>query len=150
MGGLLEFTDETLGALVATGCKVTCPVCGRRAMSQIYADFHSSGIGQHMRASHPEVADRVVSASRRLASARKAKSLADEAEARARPLRQHVVTGAFLDEVSSEIRSLMGMMEPYFAQCDSATSAADDLLERIDAMQAPSPATDPFYGMMES
>jgi tellurite resistance protein len=103
-------------------------------MSQAYRDFHGSGIGQHIIAAHPDLADRVVKASRRLAKAEKARIADEQKEARERPLRSHVVTGAFLDEVAGELRSLIGMMEPYYAQCDSATRDAYDLIERIEAM----------------
>jgi uncharacterized Zn finger protein (UPF0148 family) len=127
------FTDEALAGLVAQGRKVACPVCGRRVMSQGCMPFSQSGIGQHVRSAHPELEPEVLAASRRRERQIKTAQDAAAKEARERPLRQHTVTGAFLDETTSLLNSLIDMMEPYYSQSSGADEAYE-LIERIEAM----------------
>lgn len=129
------FPDDVLIKLVKQGRKVACPVCEKRAMSQVYMPFHHSGIGQHIRNAHPELEPEVIAAGQRAEAKRKADEAAALKEARERPLREHVVTGAFLMEVTSELSSLIGMMEPYYSQGNAADDA-NALIERIEAMLA--------------
>lgn len=126
-------SDEVLVTLVRQGRKVECPVCGRRAMSQSYSPFSSSGIGQHIRSSHPELEAEVYAATRRVEQRIKNEQRRDRREAVRRPIREHTVTGAFLDELKSEIESLIGMMEPYYAQGDCADDGIK-MIERIEAL----------------
>lgn len=127
-----DIPSAELASLVRAGRKVGCPVCGRRVMSQSYASFYSSGIGQHIRQSHPELESAVLAASRQMERQHRAAEEAVEREARERPLRAHLFTGAEIDEIIQELGSLIGMMEPYWSQ----GSGADSALELIDRLEA--------------
>lgn len=129
------FSDETLVQLVAQGCKVSCPVCDRRVMSQSYAKFSASGIGMHIRQAHPELEPEVFAASQRMEAKMKARKELEAREARERPNREYVVTGRLLDEISEQLSSLIDMMEPYYAQSNVADDAIA-LIAQIEAMHA--------------
>jgi len=137
-----SFSDEQLTRLVRQGRKVDCPICQKRLMSQCYQSFSSSGIGQHIRSVHPELEPEVRAASQRMERRLKDKEAADKREATLRPLREHTVTGAFLDEVASELEGLISMMEPYYAQ-SKASDGAYDLIQRIEDMQLLHPERTP-------
>lgn len=130
--GADEAIVERFGTLLS-GQKNECPVCGKRVMWQSYQNLFGSGLGQHIRAAHPEYEKRVRAASNRRKKELAAEEAAAKAEALARPLRAHLVAGAFLDEVASELSSLIQMMEGYYTQggCDEH---AQELIERIEAM----------------
>lgn len=126
--------DQTLADLIGRGAKVDCPICAKRFMSEAYRPFTASGIGQHIRAMHPALEPEVIAAGKHhkhMEASARARIARDKIE---RPLREHVVTGAFLDDVQSELRSLIDMMEPYWAQGNAADSALA-LVEKIEAMQ---------------
>ena len=127
------FSDDVLAGLVAQGCKVECPVCGKRCFSESYRPFHYSGIGQHIRQCHPELESAVITASKRIEGKKKEKERAEKVEKDDRPTRKFVVSGAFLDEVVEELETLIGFMEAYYIQgnCDKS---AREMIERIEKM----------------
>lgn len=127
------FDDAKLAGLVRQGHKVECPICGKYHMSQIYRDFHNSGIGAHIRAKHPELEREVISASKRISKQEKEREESERKEKELRPKRQFIVSGEFLDEVMGELNSLIGCMEAYYTQggCDKG---ALELIEQIENM----------------
>jgi len=131
-----DLSPEAEAAVLAltAGCKVACPICEKRVMFQSYQSLSGSGIGQHIRSAHPQFEKAVFRVTKMQKNRAAAAAKAAEIEKAARPLRQHVVSGAFLDEVVGEIESLIGMMEPYYSQGNAADDAYD-LVKRIEEMQ---------------
>ena len=127
------FSDDVLAGLVAQGCKVECPVCGKRCFSEAYRPFHSSGIGQHIRQCHPELESEVIASSKRMERKKKEKERAEKEEKAARPTRKFVVSGAFLDEVVEELEKLISCMEAYYIQGNGDESARE-MIDRIEKM----------------
>lgn len=127
------FDDVKLAGLVRQGRKVECPVCGKCHMSEIYRDFHNSGIGSHIRAKHPELEREVISASKRISKQEKEREESERKEKELRPKRKFTVSGEFLDEVMGELNSLIGCMEAYYIQagCDKG---AMELIGKIENM----------------
>ena len=74
------FSDDVLAGLVARGCKVECPVCGKRCFSGECVAFHCSGIGQHIRQCHPELESAVIRISKAYQRKKKEKERKDKKE----------------------------------------------------------------------
>lgn len=91
-----KLTLEQAAGLVAQGRKVVCPFCDRRFMSQCYKPFSSSGIGQHIRARHPEHVNEVISLAEQFKKDQKRVETARERAEKEKHDRVHMVTGAFL------------------------------------------------------
>lgn len=123
---------ERFGDLMM-GRKNECPVCGKRVMWQSYQGLFGSGLGQHIRAAHPQYEGPVRAASNRRKREMAKREAEAKAEAEARPIRQHIVDGRFLDEVKGVIDGLIGMMEPYYSQGDGADRGYE-MIKRIEAM----------------
>lgn len=128
-------SPELARGLTRVGCKVQCPFCEKRLMSQMYQPFHQSGIGQHIKIVHPEEYDNVVNQSEAFERQAKEKKLQQEKDEREQPLRKHVVSGSLLMDIVGNLESLMGMMEPYYSQCD-ADSEALELVQRLEGIIA--------------
>ncbi len=112
--------------------RVDCPLCGKSV-------YGFGGLSQHLKALHPDHHSAFIRAQKTADKneKRKARDAADEVAARA--VRQITITGEFADEIIGEIKSLIGMMEPYYAQCPNATESADDIVNRLDALATGAP-----------
>lgn len=115
------------------GQKVECPVCGKRVMYEAFRSFSGSGLGQHIKSAHPAEYPPIERAALARERAEALAKAAAEAEERERPLRTHMVTGALIDEIIGELRSLIDMMEPYYSQCGGGDDA-EALIDRLDAI----------------
>lgn len=122
-----------LHQLIRQGTKVICPFCGKKAMSEMYLPFSHSGIGQHIQACHPELVSEVKAAGKKHEKDAKKVLEEREREKKNRPLREHVITGAHIDEIIDELRNLVEMMEPYYSQGNAADNAYD-LITKLDAL----------------
>ena len=143
-----------------------CPICGKPYTLQ--KDKRTQGqtsIGAHLRDAHGYEVDALNAfvddcrkIMRREKTERRIKEEQDRAESRAlsehnaalraeaerkRSLATITLTASDVDEIQSEILSLIGMMEPYYAQgyCDTDARALIDRLEAMLTDAATNPCT---------
>ncbi|AXQ69636.1 hypothetical protein HOU03_gp054 [Caulobacter phage CcrSC] len=123
---------------MAMGGRMACPYCGKTWMRSGY-HYHRlfAPVRDHIQSVHPEKGamfnNTIKWVCHEVEAARDAAQKAEEKEARDRVTRKIVVTGGFLDEIADEIRSLIGMMEPYYVGCERDACL---LLDRIEALAA--------------
>ncbi|UTU07736.1 hypothetical protein CcrC1_gp052c [Caulobacter phage C1] len=129
-------TITALSAM-AGGGRMFCPFCEKTWKRDGY-HYHRlfAPLRDHVRSSHPEVTgfdkaiDRVCHA---VNEERRARKQAEAQEAAFRAERMVVVKASVLDEVISELDSLIGMMEAYYNGCEASAYA---LIERLDKLAA--------------
>ncbi|MQB37641.1 hypothetical protein DXT97_12645 [Agrobacterium tumefaciens] len=94
------------------------------------------GLKSHMKNVHNVSADalrsKLKSDQKAIAEAEKARRESERREAEARRHRKVVLTTAEIDEIVTELNSLIDMMEAYYSQGDCDKSARD-LIDRLEA-----------------
>lgn len=94
------------------------------------------GLKSHMKQAHKVSADalrkKLASDQKALANAEKSRRESERREAEARKHRTVVLTTAEVDEIVTELNSLIDMMEPYYSQGDCDKSARG-LIDRLEA-----------------
>lgn len=151
----LEDSADIISGLRIVGHHIHCPICDRAMMtsenpatSALWTHFMSKKHDSH-RPLDPAFEDALFAiikrtsraakkAERDAASALKTeRSLAAVAENK-RVHAKHTVSGGFLDEIVSEMESLIAMMEPYYSQGNGAADARAKIAE-IRAISGQSP-----------
>lgn len=121
-GGQIDWTAR--GSFV-------CEVCGKVLSTAGGLKCHATHV--HGEAYGNSIKGKIKAAEKAKAEAEKSAKLAEARRLNERRNRKVNLTTEQVDEIVSELNSLIDMMEPYYSQCDGAKDARA-LIDRLEAM----------------